>query len=148
MAPFEQVSLALTVMRQLQHVILRETEMLRQMKLAPLADLQAEKSELALAYERHVRALRASPEIFAALDAPVRESFAQAARELQAAIAANVRALEAARQVVDGVVRTLGQSLEVVRPRPAYAPSGAGVGASGGAETASRVVAVAFDREI
>jgi len=146
MAPFERISLALTVMRQLQHVVGRETEALRQMKLAPLGDLQAEKSELALAYEREVRALRANPEIFAALDTPVRESFAQAARELEATIAANVRALEAARQVVDGVVRTLGQSLEAVRPRPAYAPSGAGAG--GGAETASRVVAVAFDREI
>ncbi len=141
MTPFDRVSLALTVMRQLQHVVVRETEALRQMKLAPLADLQAEKAALADSYERLVRELRAAPEIFAALEPPVRESFALASRELQATIAANVRALAAARQVVDGVVRTLGQSLESVRGRRGYAPAGQ-VG-----ETAA-VVPVAINREI
>lgn len=142
MTPFERISLALTVMRQLESVVARETAALRQMKLAPLSDLQAEKAELALAWEREVRALRGSPEIFAALDGAVRETFALATRELQATIAANVRALEAARQVVDGVVRTLGQSLDAVQRRRAY-------GAAGDATDApARVVAVAFDREI
>lgn len=141
MAPFDRVSLALTVMRQLQHVVARETEALRQMKLAPLADLQAEKAALAGAWEREVRALRAAPEVFAALEDPVREAFAQASRELQATIAANLRALDAARQVVDGVVRTLGQSMATVQHRPGYA--------SGGRATASGAAApVALDREI
>lgn len=142
MAPFERVSMALTVMRQLQHVVIRETQALKEMKLAYLADLKEEKAALAEAYEREILALRKAPEIFAALDQPVRESFAVAARELQATIAANVRALEAARHVVEGVVRTLGQSLEAVQRRPAYAPAG------GAAEAPSRVVAVAFDREV
>ena len=141
MTPFDRVSLALTVMRQLQHVVARETEALRQMKLAPLADLQAEKAALATAYERDVRALRAAPEIFASLDGPVRETFALASRELQATIAANVRALEAARQVVDGVVRTLGQSMETVQRRSSYAPAG-----RSSAPTAA--IPVAINREI
>jgi hypothetical protein len=124
MAPFDRVSLAITLMRQLQHVVMRETEALRQMKLAPLADLQAEKASLAIAYEREVRALRADPAIFASLDLAVREGFAEASRELQATIATNMRALEAARQVVDGVVRTLSQSMASVQRRPSYAPGG------------------------
>jgi len=124
-APFERVSMALTLMRQLRNVVARETEALRQMKLAPLADLQAEKTALAVAYEREVRDLRASPEIFAALDLAQRETFAEGSRELQATIAANVRALEAARRVVEGVVKTISESLQSVQRQPSYAPHGA-----------------------
>ncbi len=141
MEPFERVSMALTLMRQLRHVVARETEALRQMKLAPLADLQAEKTALAVAYEREVRDLRAIPEIFAALDMAQREAFAEASRELQATIAANVRALEAARRVVEGVVETIGESLKSVQGRSGYA--------SGGAATpASATGPVALNREI
>jgi hypothetical protein len=141
MTPFDRVSLAMTVMRQLQHVVARETETLRQMKLAPLGDLQAEKAALAAAWERDVRELRAAPEIFAALELPVREAFAEAGRELQATIAANIRALEAARHVVAGVVQTLGQSMASVQPRAAYAPSGQAAGPSA-------AMPVAINREI
>lgn len=141
-AAFERVSLALTLMRQLRDVVARETEALRQMKLAPLADLQAEKTALAVAWEREVRELRQAPEIFAALDMAQRETFAEASRELQATIAANVRALEAARGVVEGVVKTLSDSLAAVRPQPSYAPHG-GAAASPGATTP-----VALNREI
>ena len=142
MEPFERVSMALTLMRQLRHVVARETEALRQMKLAPLADLQAEKTALAVAYEREVRDLRANPAIFAALDDHVREAFAEASRELQATIGANVRALEAARQVVEGVVKTMSQSLESVQRRPGYQPGGRT------ADPPSAAVPVAFNREI
>lgn len=142
MPPFERVSMAMTLMRQLKQIVTRETMALRQMKLEPLADLQAEKATLAAAYERAVRELRAKPEIFSALERPARESFALASRELQAAIAANVRALEAARQVIEGVVKLLGQSLDSVQHRPSYAPAG---------RTGQAVVnatPVAFNREI
>jgi hypothetical protein len=139
--PFERVSMALTLMRQLRHVVARETEALRQMKLAPLADLQAEKTALAVAYERAVRDLRATPEIFAALDPAQREAFAEASRELQATIAANVRALEAARDVVEGVVKTMSESLASVQRQPSYAPRGA-VAAPG------TTTPVALNREI
>ena len=142
MAPFDRVSMALTLMRQLRNVVARETEALRQMKLAPLADLQAEKTALAVAYEREVRDLRANPEIFAALDNPVREAFAEASRELQATIGANVRALEAARHVVEGVVRTMSESLESVQRRPGYLPGGRT------ADPPTAAVPVAFNREI
>lgn len=142
MPPFERVSLALTLMRQLQHVVTRETMALRQMKLEPLADLQAEKATLAAAYEREIRELRATPEIFAALELPARDSFAMASRELQAAIAANVHALEAARHVVQGVVQLLGQSLESVQHRPSYAPAGHT------GQAAVNATPVAFNREI
>ncbi len=142
MVPFERVSLAMTLMRQLQHVVTRETMALRQMKLEPLADLQAEKATLAVAYEREVRGLHATSEIFAALELPVREAFAMASRELQTAIAANVRALEAARQVVEGVVQLLGQSLESVQHRPSYSP------ARRTGQAVANATPVAFSREV
>lgn len=142
MTPFDQVSLALTVLRRLQRVVTHETAMLRQMKLTPLADLQAEKAALVEAYERQTHQLRATPEIFAALDAPAREAFEQASRELQVAIARNVRALETAREVVEGVVRALGQSLEATRGRKGYAPTSRAAG------YAEAPIPLAFSREI
>jgi hypothetical protein len=86
--------------------------------------------------------LRATPEIFAALEQPAREAIAAASRELQATIAANIRALQAARQVVGDVVQLLGQSLESVQRRPSYAP------AWRAAEPVAAAPPVAFNREI
>ena len=68
MTPFDRISVSLTVIRRLQHVLTRETQALRSMQIAPLADLQPEKATLVDAYAAEVRHLRASPELFAALD--------------------------------------------------------------------------------
>ena len=117
MTPFDRISLSLTVIRRLQRVLASETQALRSMQLAPLADLQPEKAALVDSYAVEVRHLRGSPELFAALDEDVRETFATATRELQSTISTNVRALETARGVMEGVVRILGDSLRTRRTR-------------------------------
>ena len=142
MTPFDRISAALTVVRRLQHVLTRETQMLRSMQVTALADLQPEKAALVDAYAAEVRQLRGSPELFAALDDGVRESFAEATRELQSTITTNVRALESARSVMEGVVRTLGDSLRSVGQGKGYAASG------GQCQERPRVLPVAFSREI
>lgn len=142
MTSFDRISASLTLIRRLQHVLTHETKVLRTMQVAPLADLQSEKAALVDAYAAEVRELRSSPELFAALDDSVRESFAAATRELQSAITNNVRALESARDVMEGIVRTLGESLRSVGPGQSYA-------ASGGQRQEHRgVMPVAFSREI
>ncbi|MCB1991356.1 MAG: hypothetical protein H6852_18425 [Geminicoccaceae bacterium] len=142
MTPFDRISVSLTVIRRLQHVLTRETQALRSMQIAPLADLQPEKATLVDAYAAEVRHLRASPELFAALDDGVRESFATATRELQSTITTNVRALESARGVMEGVVRILGDSLRSVGQGQGYLATG------GQRQERPKVLPVAFSREI
>lgn len=142
MSSFERITASLTLIRRLQHVLTHETQVLRSMQIASLADLQSEKAALVDAYAAEVRQLRSSPELFATLDDTVRESLAAASRELQSAITSNVRALESARSVMEGIVRTLGHSLRSVGPGQGYV-------ASGGQRQEHRgVMPVAFSREI
>lgn len=142
MTPFDRISTSLTLIRRLQHVLTHETQVLRSMQIADLSDLQSEKAALVDAYAAEVRQLRSSPELFAALDDSVRESFTEATRELQSAITGNVRALESARGVMEGIVRILGDSLRSVGQGQGYAASG-----SQRHERPS-VLPVAFSREI
>jgi len=142
MTSFDRISISLTIIRRLQHVLARETQALRSMQLAPLADLQPEKAALVDSYAAEVRHLRGSPELFAALDDDVRETFAAATRELQSTITSNVRALETARGVMEGVVRILGDSLRTVGQGHGYAATG------GQRQEPAKVLPVAFSRDI
>ena len=142
MTPFDRITVSLTIIRRLQHILTLETRALRSMQLASLADLQPEKAALVESYEAEVRHLRGSPELFAALDDRVRESFATATRELQSTIATNVRALEAARGVMEGVVRILGDSLRTVGQSHGYASTGSQ------RQEQVEVLPVAFSRNI
>lgn len=142
MTPFDRISASLTVMRRLQHVLTHEIQVLRSMQITSLADLQTEKAALVDAYAAEVRHLRGSPDLFAALDDGVRESFATATRELQSTITANVRALESARGVMEGVVRILGDSQRSVGQGQGYLATG------GQRQERPRALPVAFSREI
>lgn len=143
MNAMEQITLSLTLITRLRHVLVRETTALREMHIQPLADLQAEKAELVAAYEVEICKLRASPELLGQLEHGVRETLAAATRELQAAITANVRTLEAARVTLEGVVRMIGQSIAATGGRPAYASPTAD-----GSQPAARVLPVAVNRHI
>ena len=57
----------MTLMRQLQDVMRTENGLLREMRLARLQDLQAEKAALAETYELELRRLRQAPELLASL---------------------------------------------------------------------------------
>ncbi|MEZ5865706.1 MAG: hypothetical protein R3D25_17165 [Geminicoccaceae bacterium] len=142
MTPFDRISASLTIIRRLQHVLTQETQMLRSMQITPLADLQSEKTALVDAYAAEVRRLRGSPDLFAMLDDGVRESFVTATRELQSTITTNVRALESARGVMEGVVRILGDSMRSVGQGHGYVAGG------GQRQEPPRVLPIAFSRDI
>ncbi|HMR31629.1 MAG TPA: hypothetical protein PKA13_10660 [Geminicoccaceae bacterium] len=139
------MAVLLTLMRELEEVIRLENGVLRDMKLGRVADLQKEKAALAEKYEVQLRALRSSPEVVASLPDGVRANLEQATRSFQEIVRANVRALGAARTVVEGIVRHIGESLATVRPSRTGYPGMAGMAAEGGP---GRVIAVAFDRRI
>ena len=97
MEPLERVAVLLTLMRELEGVMRQENALLREMKLARLADLQTEKAALAEAYETELRSLRSAPEAVASLPTAVRQSLEQATREFQLTARSNVNALLAGR---------------------------------------------------
>jgi len=101
--------------------------------------IQAEKEALAQAYEREWRELRTTPEVMGGLEMAVRETLEHELRAFQAAIKANLDALEAGRRVLEGVVRRLGE----------HAASTRGTAPGYGARPASaEVVAVAFRQSV
>jgi hypothetical protein len=139
----EKVALLMTLMRQLQEVMRAENALLRDMRLQRLRALQTEKAALAESYELELRRLRQSPELLAALDPDGRDLLAESMREFQATVTANANRLRQAQQVVEGVVRTIGESLG----RHGAAPRGYGAPTHPGADPGrGRVIPVAFDR--
>lgn len=142
--PLERAAVLLTLIRELQGVMQRENALLRDMRLGRLDDLAEAKATLAEAYEREVRSLGAEPQVFGALPGEARIVLEHATRELRAVQRANLHALHAARAVVEGILRRLGESLAALdRRAPAYAAGG-----NRADDGTGRVIAVAFDRRI
>lgn len=111
MTALERVSLLMTLIRRLEASLDRETALLKGLRVQHLAELQAEKASLVEAYERALRDLRRSPQLLGDLGPEVRLELEAATRRLQGRIRANVTGLAAAKQVVEGVVRHLGENL-------------------------------------
>ncbi len=144
MEPLEKAAILMTLMKRLGQIMDHERALLTSMRLDDLNDLQEEKSALTEAYELELQRLRKSPEILAALDEGVREQIEGAMRRFQDAAQANAQALEAARAVVDKLVRNIADGLARQQKGPCYAPPGAATvrPASG------QVISVAFDRKL
>ncbi len=138
-----QVAVLLMLMRQLQEVMRTENGLLRDMRLARLQELQAEKSSLAEAYELELRRLRQAPVALASLPDASRSLLEAEMRAFQASVRANADRLLQSRRVVEGIVRVIGESLGATEPRPR--------GYRGQAEPAAepavaRVIPMAVDR--
>ncbi|HEX2525846.1 MAG TPA: hypothetical protein VHL31_06020 [Geminicoccus sp.] len=143
MEALERVAVIMTLMRQLEQVMEQEIQILRGMRLDRLQDIVMEKTTLCHAYEAELRALRRQPELMALLDPEVRRSLEQATRIFQAKAADNLRSLEAARTVVERVMRHIGSSLEAGPAKPKLYPQQRTGNAMRG-----QVIALAFDRQI
>ena len=111
MEPLEQVTILMTLMKRLVQVMDHERAVLKGMRIDALPDLQDEKVALAEAYEIEVARLRRSPERLMSLEPHVRTQLHDATRTLQESMTVNLQALVAARQVVERVLRNIGESL-------------------------------------
>ena len=141
-APEAQITMLMTLMRQLQETMRTENGLLRELKLTRMRELQSEKAALAERYEMELRRLRHAPETVAALSDEARRLLESSMRELRATARANADRLLQARSVVEAVVQTIGRSLD---------PAGMGgrsygTIASQNVEPPARVIPVAFDR--
>jgi hypothetical protein len=139
--PRSRVAAVLTLMRQLEGVMQAENALLREMRLARLQELQAEKAALADRYELELRRLRGDPAGLAALETDDRVLLESAMRGFQVAARRNAERLARARTVAEGIARVLGESVA-----GAPAANGYGTAPRRGADVGGRVIAVAFDR--
>ena len=145
-AALERAATLLALMRELEGLMGAENALLRDMRLERLRGLQDEKAALATAYEAELRRLRASPEVAGALEPEARLALEEGMRRFRAAAKANAQRLEAARGVVEGVVKALGSSLSASRNAGGYRPGAAspgGAGCGGG-----QVVSLALNRRV
>lgn len=143
MAPLEQVTVLVTLMRRLCQVMDHERAILGTMRLDALPEIQEEKAALAEAYEIELGRLRRAPEVVAALDGGVRERLHETMREFQDTVTANLNALVAAQSVIDRILRHIADSLAAGTPKH-YGRSGeASERPAGGAQ----VISLAFDRQ-
>ncbi|MEK0085054.1 hypothetical protein [Benzoatithermus flavus] len=137
-----RIVMLLALMRELEGIMQAENALLGQMKLERLQALQAEKAALAERYELELRRLRQKPEALAELAAEERATLDAALRGFQATVRANAERLRRARQIAEGVVQAIGESLatSAADTSPGYGTPARGP--AGG----SRIIAVAFDR--
>ena len=144
MEPLEQVTILMAVMKRLVQVMDHERAILQSMRLETLPDLQDEKVALAEAYEIEVARLRCSPDALATLEPHVRTELHEAMRSFQESVTVNLHALTAAQEVVERVLRNIGDSLA----RGTRSMSFGARGQSGEAEPGGQVISVAFDRRL
>jgi hypothetical protein len=144
MEPLEQVTILMTLMKRLVQVMDHERAVLKGMRLDALPDLQDEKLALAEAYEIEVARLRRSPATLMSLEPHVRTQLHDAMRGLQESMTVNLQALLAARQVVERVLRNIGESLARGSRTATYSARGE----AEEAEPTGQVISVAFDRRL
>ena len=140
MPPVGRTAVLLTLMRELEEVMRAEDALLRDMRLERLTALQEEKAALADAYEAELRRLRDAPDTVGALEPEVRRALDEAMRSFREAVRANARRLEAARKVVEGVVKALGESVAAAQRPARYRP--------GSADRSAQVVSLALNHRV
>jgi hypothetical protein len=121
MTPTERVSDLLAITSRLIGCMEDEIALLRSMRTQDIGPLQPKKAGLAEAYEAHLGALRTSAEVEERIDSALVHELETATLRLQAAIADNLRAVRAAREVNDRVLKAVIASVEQDRPTAGYA---------------------------
>jgi hypothetical protein len=101
-----------------------EIEMLRGMNPAEMQALQQDKIVLAAAYESQLKRLTDQPELAEPLSQELRAELKEATDTFQEVLAANERALRAARTATDGVLQAVVDAANRQDPRASYSPKG------------------------
>jgi hypothetical protein len=101
-----------------------EIEMLRGMNPEEMQALQQDKIVLAAAYESQLKRLRDRPELAAPLSEDLRAELKEATDTFQEVLAANERALRAAKTATDGVLQAVVDAANRQDPRASYSPKG------------------------
>ncbi len=107
----------------LDRIITKENALARDNRLADIADMASEKTQLAVDYDRHVRALKADPSRLHAAPQSTRANLRTAVGSLEDKLAENERFLGAAKDVSEGIVQAAARAASEARaPTIGYAP--------------------------
>lgn len=142
-----QVTDLLKITSRLISVLEREIEMLRAMKPVEMQNLQQDKLVLAAAYESALEALGTDPALLETIEPAVRNELREAMERFQTVLSANERALRAARDATDQVLRHIVDEVERQRGTTSgYSASGSVASLSGYAPR--KGVAVTLDQRL
>ena len=97
----------------------REIEMLRDMRPGELETLQVEKTALVVAYEESLAAIKDDPKLIAACAPPIKDELMRVAAKLNATVAANERAITAARAANERLLKAVVDAVAADRDRAA-----------------------------
>jgi|GEM_PF-2670920 len=104
-------------------IITKENALARDNRLAEIAAMAAEKTQLAVDYDRHVRALKADPSRLHAASDSVQANLKSAISSLEGKLAENVRYISAAKEISEGIVEAAARAASEARaPTIGYAP--------------------------
>ena len=143
MEALERVTVVMALMNQLEQTMEQEILTLRSMRLDRLGEIVAEKTQLCHSYEAELRHLQRQPELLGSLDHAIRLELEQATRTFQLRAGHNLRALQAARSVIERVMRHIGASLEAAPFKPKLYRLGPST-----TSLPNQVIALAFDRQV
>lgn len=125
MSTQSQVNDLLHVTSRLITVLEREVALLRSVPSTELEQLQQEKSTLTAAYESQARSLAGQPRLLEALEPVLRSELARVSGRFQSALAANERALRAARDTSQRVLQAIADEIDKTqRENAGYSSSG------------------------
>jgi hypothetical protein len=111
----------------------REIAMLGEMRTGDIAGIQAEKTTLVAAYEDGLTALKDDPKLIAACAPPIKDELMRIAAKLNATVAANERALSAARAANERLLKAVVDAVAADRDRASgYSRTGARAAAPNG----------------
>ncbi|WP_350147311.1 hypothetical protein [Pyruvatibacter sp.] len=104
-------------------IITRENTLARENKLSQIGAMEAEKTQLAVDYHRHVRALKADPSRLHAAPDALRARLRAAIGSLESKLEDNTRYLGAAKEISEGIVAAAARAASEARaPTIGYAP--------------------------
>lgn len=142
-----QVADLLKITSRLIEVLEREIEMLRAMKPSEMQSLQHDKIVLAAAYESAIRALESDPASASAITPAVREELRDVTERFHRVLAANERALRAAKEATNRVLKHIVAEVEKQqRGASGYGPSSHA--AAPAAPVQRRAVSVSLDQRL
>lgn len=106
-APNALVGDLVAVTEKLSALMTRENEILRGLRPQDIKDLQAEKADLARGYDHFMQALRKEPGLLAGASAEARDALRDATVRFQKVMTDNERALRAARNVSERLLKAI-----------------------------------------
>jgi len=141
--PAERVAQLITLTERLSELIAGQAQAFEGHRPQDAAPLVEETSRLANLYRRESAQIRARPDLIAGAPVAERRRLTRATEALDAVLARQSRALNAAKTVTEGLVRAIAEEVAAQRQRTApdgYGPSGQKTGkpADGSAITLNR----------